>query len=355
MTTDTNATDRDEGERIDAAVSRSDLVHERLRESPVERWLLLDGNRYIITALFSLVVFIACASIGFAGYIPVTDPATATTLVAAIVGGTLPFITIVLAINQLVLSQELGWPGDLSDRFEKMVTYRQEVESLTETSVSPAAPADFLQLLVDTVIDRTARLDLATGRLADPDRAVVRGFVEAVESEGELVSASLEGADFGTFDALSAVLGHFNGAHLYAARQIRAHYADDLSADDLEVFDSLVELLGQLAIARQTFKTLYMQYELAHLSKVLLVVGFPTLLGGGIFMMTYPTIIETVGTPSMLVLIVSGVVTFVFLPFTVLLVYTFRIASIASRTADFGPFVPRVDFEEAVTLEDEGE
>lgn len=40
-----------------------------------------------------------------------------------------------------------------------------------------------------------------------------------------------------------------------------------------------------------------------------------------------------------LVVIVNIVVTFVFLPFIVLLVYTFRIATIASRTADFGPFV----------------
>ncbi|WP_229380234.1 hypothetical protein [Haloterrigena salifodinae] len=97
----------------------------------------------------------------------------------------------------------------------------------------------------------------------------------------------------------------------------------------------------------ETVKTLSMQYELAHLSKVLLVVGFPTLLGYGIFTMTYSTIIETVGTASVLVLAVSGVVTFVFLPFIVLLVYTFRIVSIASRTADFDPSVPRVDFDEA--------
>ncbi|NUB90193.1 hypothetical protein HT576_03975 [Haloterrigena sp. SYSU A121-1] len=343
----------DEDERIDAAVSRSDLVHERLRESPIKRWVLLDGNRYAIAGLFSLVVFVACAGIGFAGYIPVTDPDTATTLVAAIVGGTLPFITIVLAINQLVLSQELGWPGDLSDRFEEMVTFRREIESLTETPVSPAAPADFLQLVVDTVVERTERLEAVAEQLDDPNRAaVLRGFVEAVETEGELVSASLEGSDFGTFDTLSAVLGRFNGSHLYAARQLRTHYADALSDDALETLDAIVELLGQLAIARQTFKTLYMQYELAHLSKVLLVVGFPTLLGGGIFMMTYSTIIETVGTASVLVLVVSGVVTFVFLPFTVLLVYTFRIASIASRTADFGPFVPRVDFDEAAELEE---
>ena len=337
----------DEDAQIDSKIGRSDLVHERLRESPVKRWLLLDGNRYTITGLFSLLIFVTSASIGYAGYIPVTDPDTAMTLVAAIVGGTLPFITIVLAINQLVLSQELGWPGDLADRLEGMTTFRRKIETLTETPVSPAAPADFLQLVVDTVVERIDQLESAADNMRDPDHAaVIRDFVEAVRSEGELVSQSLEGSNFGTFDTLSSVLGHFNGAHLYAARQIRTHYSTELSDDTLEILDVLVELLGQLAIARQTFKTLYMQYELAHLSKVLLIVGFPTLLGGGIFMMTYPMIIETTGTASLLVLIVSVVVTFVFTPFTILLVYTFRIASITSRTADFGPFVPRVDFEE---------
>jgi hypothetical protein len=344
MSADEERSDADA--QIDPKVDRSDLVHERLRESPVKRWVLLDGNRYTITGLFSLVVFVTCASIGYAGYIPVTDPATATTLVAAIVGGTLPFITIVLAINQLVLSQELGWPGDLADRFEGMTAFRREIETLTETPVSPAAPADFLQLVVDTVVDQTDQLESAMDGMIDSDRAaVIEEFVEAIRVEGDLVSQSLEGSNFGTFDTLSSVLGHFNGAHLYAARQIRTHYGDEFSDETLGTLDRVIDLLGQLAIARQTFKTLYMQYELAHLSKILLVVGFPTLLGGGIFMMSYPVIIETIGTTLPLVLIVSSVVTFVFTPFTVLLVYTFRIASITSRTADFGPFVPRVDFE----------
>ncbi|WP_227355176.1 hypothetical protein [Haladaptatus salinisoli] len=332
--------------RIDEQVSESDLVHERPRESLMKRWVLLDGNRYTIAGLFSIIVFGTCTIIGLAGYIPVTESNTATTLVAAIVGGTLPFITIVLAINQLVLSQELGWPGDLAERFEGMTTFRREIETLTETPVSPAAPADFLRLIVDTVIDRSEKLRSVSDRMTDPNRATaVNDFVEAVTTEGELVTESLEGADFGTFDALSSILGHFNGTHLYAARWIRTHYTDELSEDALETFDQLVELLGYLAIARQTFKTLYMQHELANLSKVLLIVGFPTLLGGGIFMMTYPSIVQTIGAPALLVLIVSVAVTFVFLPFIVLLVYTFRIASIAARTADFGPFVPRVDFE----------
>jgi hypothetical protein len=334
-------------EAIDEEVPESDLVHERLRESPVKRWVLLDGNRFVLTALLSAVVFSVCAGIGFAGYISVTDPGTATTLVGAIVGGTLPFITIVLAINQLVLSQEMGWPSDLQDRFEGMVSFRHQVEAATGTAISPASPADFLQVIVEAAVDRVEAFGAAAQRGGDPEVvALVEDLVEAVEEEGRLVGEALEGAEFGTFDALSAVLGHFNGAHLHAARTIRAEHGDGLPDDALESLDVLIELLGHLAVARQTFKTLYMQHELAYLSKLLLYVGFPTLLGGGIFMMTYDRIIETVATAGGLVIVVGFMVTFAFLPFIVLLVYTLRIATITSRTADFGPFVPRVDIEE---------
>jgi hypothetical protein len=329
---------------IDDAASQSDLIHERLQESPIKRWILLDGNRTVLIGLFSAFIFVSCGTIGSAGFIPVTDPDTATTLVAAIVGGTLPFITIVLAINQLVLSQELGWPDDLTRRFEGMTSFRRDVERVTDTSVSPAAPADFLQLIVETTVDRAQSLRTATTQVDDPEVGqFINQFVDAVTNEGETTSKALEDADFGTFDALSSVLGRFNGAHLYAARQLRTHHSETLSAEALAVLDSVIELLGQLAIARQTFKTLYTQHELASLSKRLLYVGFPTLLGGGIFMMTYSSIIATVDSRLGLVVLVSAVVTLAFLPFTVLIVYTFRIASIASRTADFGPFVPRVD------------
>ncbi|WP_254864476.1 hypothetical protein [Halovivax gelatinilyticus] len=339
--------DESADEEIDEEVTQSALVHERLRESPVRRWVLLDGNRYILALSLSIVVFATTAVIGLAGFIPVTEPGTATTLVAAIVGGTLPFITIVLAINQLVLSQELGWPGDLAGRFEGMRSFRRDVESVTETSVSPAAPADFLGLLVESVVDRAASLHQEVDRTADPAlTSSVADVVDAVAEEGEIVTDALENADIGTFDALSAVLGHFNGAHRHALRTLSEHHRDELTDEAAEAFDELLELLEYVAVARQSFKTLYMQYELAYLSKLLLYVGFPTLLGGGIFMMTYVEIIAAVGDPTALVFLVSAVVTLVFLPFIVLLVYTFRIATIASRTADFGPFVPRVDFEE---------
>jgi hypothetical protein len=333
-------------ETIDEEVPESDLVHERLRESPAKRWVLLDGNRFALATLLSVVVFSVCAGIGFAGYIPVTDPGTATTLVGAIVGGTLPFITIVLAINQLVLSQEMGWPSDLQDRFEGMVSFRRQVETVAGRDISPASPADFLQVIVSAVVERAEALRSAADRAGEGGVAdLIEDLVGAVEDEGRLVNDALADAEFGTFDALAAILGHFNGAHLYAARTIRADHAVELPDDALESLDALIELLGHLAVARQTFKTMYMQHELAYLSKLLLYVGFPTLLGGGVFMMTYDRIIEALSEPA-LVVVVGVAVTFVFLPFVVLLVYTLRIATITSRTADFGPFVPRVDIEE---------
>lgn len=334
------------GTPIDEETPQSDLVHERLRESPIKRWLLLDGSRFVLVALVSAVVFSVCVAIGFAGYIPVSDPATATTLVGSIVGGTLPFITIVLAINQLVLSQEMGWPSDLQDRFDGMVEFRRQVETVTGSGISPASPADFLQAIVGAVADQTETLQSAVEPLNDPRlSSSIEELVAAVGEEAEQVNEALEGADLGTFEALSAVLGHFNGAHLYAVRTIRENHDDSLSDDVVEQFETLIELLGHLAVARQTFKTMYMQHELAYLSKLLLYVGFPTLLGGGIFMMTYDRVIEVLTAPG-LVLVVSAAVTFVFLPFVVLLAYTLRIATITSRTADFGPFVPRVDLEE---------
>lgn len=332
---------------IDESVHQSDLVHEQLRRSTFKRWVLLDGNRFTLAAILSWAVFIIVVGIGLAGYIPVSDPATATTLVGAIVGGTLPFITIVLAINQLVLSQELGGAGELMDRFEQMSEFRREVENITASSVSPAAPAEFLQHIVENIISKTTEFysqssNTTNGELSD----LVNDFREAVLSEGEDVTEALDDADFGTFDALSSVLGHYNGAHRHAARTIQAKHAEDLSTEALDTLETLIKLFGYLAVARQTFKTLYMQHELANLSLLLLYVGLPTLLGGGIFMMIYQRIINTVNDPISLVVIVSIVITFVFLPFIILLVYTFRIATIASRTADFGPFVPRVDLEE---------
>ena len=99
-------------------------------------------------------------------------------------------------------------------------------------------------------------------------------------------------------------------------------------------------MLEALAVARQTFKTLYVQHELAVLSRELLYVGVPTLVGGGLLVVGYPAAVEALGLTWLLVALAASSITLVFLPFVVLLSYSLRLATIAARTADFGPFVP---------------
>ena len=68
--------------------------------------------------------------------------------------------------------------------------------------------------------------------------------------------------------------------------------------------------------------------------------GFPTLVGGGLLVVSYPAAVEAMSPVWILEAPVASSITLVFLPFVVLLSYSLRIATIAARTADFGPFVP---------------
>ncbi|QLK27509.1 hypothetical protein HYG81_07885 [Natrinema zhouii] len=318
----------------------SQLTYQKITESPLKRWLLLDGHRLAIAGILSLGLYAAVVALYAVDLFPVTDADAVVTLFGSLVGGTLPFITIVLAINQLVLSQELGWTPDLRDRFEGMTDFQRDVEELTASGVSPASPAAFLNVIVTATVDRARRLPDALAADADADkRDELERFIVALESDGRAVSDALEDAEFGTFEALSAVLGHHQGNYYHAARTFR----DDWGAafDETEPLEELIELLGYLAIARQTFKTLYVQHELAVLSRMLLYVGFPTLVGGGLLLVSYARIVAAISSTWLLLAIAAGGVVLVFLPFMVLLSYALRIATIAARTADFGPFVPR--------------
>lgn len=174
---------------------------------------------------------------------------------------------------------------------------------------------------------------------ADPRTvAAVERFQEALAAESGPVVAALDDQKFGTFDALASILGHYQGGHLHAVRHLLQDRPEDFA--DTGPLEDLVELLEALAVAGQTFKTLYVRHELAVLSRELLYVGFPTLVGGGLLVVGYPAAVEAMGPAWLLEALASSSITLVFLPFVVLLSYSLRIATIAARTAEFGPFVP---------------
>lgn len=319
-----------------------ELVSEPVEQIPLRRWLLLDGDRLVLTGILSAGIFVICAALALAGFIPVTNPDPITSLTAGLVGGTLPFITIVLAVNQLVLSKELGWTNDLRERMKNMREFRTEVEQTTEIPLSPAAPSEFLRLLVQEVETLTQSLSNDCTDVSDQElQDDIAGLEELVESRSERVDAALKQARFGTFAAVSASLEYNTGQYLYIMRHVKTVHADSLPNAAHETLEDIMELLSSLDIARQYFKTIYTQHELAILSRLLLYAGLPALLGGGLIVLSYEAVVELQPGRYFLIILLSATVTVIFAPFTVLLSYTLRIATLATYTADFGPFVPQ--------------
>lgn len=311
------------------------------QESRLIRWIFLDGHRSVLSlgllaGIFGLAVLLARVDL-----ITVLDGGPITTLVGALIGGMLPFITVVLAIIQLTLSEEFGTTGTFRERLDETETFRQNIEDHTNVDMSPAEPDDFLRLLMDTIGDQVTIFSERSYNSIDEQLAEdVDECVQFLGREVEQTSTELEAATFGTFEVVSIILDFDDAQHLHDMRRIETEYSALLPDQEIETLESIKTLLDDVHIARLYFKTVYMQQELVNLSRMLLYVGFPALTAGGFLILTYSNLLSlSLGRP-VYVFLVSAMVTIVFAPFVVLLAYIIRIATVAQWTAaDFGPFL----------------
>lgn len=332
---------RDEIAGDDAPQSQPDpLVGTDSRVDAWFHWLYLHGDRRVISGVMLAGVFVASLLLIRVDLITPAEAGDVTAISAALVGGMLPFITVVLAINQLILSEEFGTTGAFFERVEETREYRRTIESHTGYRPSPVEPAAFLRTLIEAK-RRTALGLQNVCRDADPDiRDDVDEFVSTTTSRDDEAIETLEDTTFGSFVVISVILHYNDPWQLQEVRKIREYHRYDLSDVADNQIERLEDLLGDIHVARQYFKTVYMQQELADLSKILLYVGFPTLLGGAFVIVSYGNLLALELHPWVYVLVVSATITALFSPFAVLLTYVLRIATIARRTAaDFGPFI----------------
>jgi hypothetical protein len=105
----------------------------------------------------------------------------------------------------------------------------------------------------------------------------------------------------------------------------------------LEYIDSLVLRLQQIDVGRQYLKTVYMQDELARLSRHLFYVGLPAVLASGLMFRTTGAGFGVFTGPQ-IDLIVPVVVTVGLAPLVVLFVYILRITGVSNRTIAITPF-----------------
>lgn len=294
------------------------------------RWTVVDGNRALLVVVLAILTFLATLIVGLTGILPVGAPIVTQHILSRFVSSTLPFVTIVAAANQIVLTMDLGPLGQLRQQMEAMRDFRDEVEDTVGVTVSPTHPADFLELLTGHLVHCAELVERAS---ADE---TVHEVVATLASEAHTLRSTLEEDNVTAFHAGAALLKFDPGWHLAAVRDIQTR--PDLSEAAREHLETTARVLEQTDVARQYFKTLHTEHELASLSRAILFAGLPAIVGGSLLSLGYVRLAAQLGRPATLLLL-AGTMTLVFLPFLIMVSYMFRIAEIARRTADFGPFV----------------
>jgi hypothetical protein len=112
-----------------------------------------------------------------------------------------------------------------------------------------------------------------------------------------------------------------------------------LSARAGTLLDELRELFVSMDVLRQYFKALYVQQELANLSRLIAYSGVTSFLTSVFLILLFARGTPVLG-PVLLEVLVSAALGVAFAPFAVLVSYIVRIATIVKRTTAPGAFTP---------------
>lgn len=307
-------------------------------ESPLARWALLEGNRHHVAAVVLAGFLLFLGALLLSGIVAVQNDTALTRLFTAFVAGNLTLVTVAISINQLILSRELGTPDEFRDRIEEVIRYRHEVESAAEAAVSPITPEEYLDFLARQIRTHAERFREQTRGVDQRCRSEAANYSETLVAQSEQISAALETRPSSAFHTLLTILDVDFTTDLYRTERLRSAHADSLPAAATDTLDDIYELLEYTGVARQYFKTLYVQRELALLSRKLLYTGLPAVAVSVLAVWVYghPTGAALDG-PTLQILVL-GATTVALAPLAILVAYILRVTAIARRTATLMPF-----------------
>ncbi|MFC6725750.1 hypothetical protein ACFQE1_15525, partial [Halobium palmae] len=268
-------------------VGTKNTMRGRVDDSRVKLWLLLSANRFVVAAGFAAFVYGAFlfVSVAVAPNLQAelrsadTIETLFSTMLSIIVTGT----TLVITINQLVISQENGPLGDQRKRMSDAMDFRTYSSELFEEA-PPADPSEFLYRLVDVSHERALAVRRLVAGDADNDeelREQVDEFVDSLEGNAEEVKEELEGARFGDFNVLTAALNFNYSWKIYQVERITQAFGDELGDDEQHAFHQLQTALTMFGPVREHIKTLYFQWALVDLSRYILYAAIPALAVAG--------------------------------------------------------------------------
>jgi hypothetical protein len=331
-----------------AESTTADTMRKRNDEAGLVGRLLLDWNRFVVTALLGLAAFVGFMLFSVALAPPLSlriqSTDTVETLFAALIGVLVTGTTLVVTISQLVLAQENGPLGDQRQRMEGAMDFRDYTADMID-GVVPVEPAAFLSAIVASVERRSEAVHrLAAESDDDGLREDAASLNDDIQENTASVRGTLDGAEFGSFDVLRAALDVDYSWKIYRVELLKEEHG---AAIDEPLGEALAELRTAVTMygpAREHIKTLYFQWALIDLSKYILGLAVVALVvaGGMLTFVDAATFgpARFLGLP-VLTWVVGITFTICLLPFFLFISYIFRIVVVAKRTLAIGPLVLR--------------
>lgn len=310
-------------------------------------WVLIDGDRLLLTLCGSMMILAFLLISYYGNVIAFTNANSITRMASGMIAGTFSLVTIVVSVNQLILSQEFSPAGQFRDRLSGVLTFRRDIEDVTNVPATPVAPTRMLSLLITAIQDKANEVSNSVANYtAEEYRNRVTEYVDDVVANSEEVNEILEKAEMTAFDALLATIEYDQGWQFYAARHLRNDTAD-LSDEAVTAFDELIEVLQLFSTAQAHFKTIYLQRELTRFSQLTIYSGVPAVVTAAFIILLYGDIGGMSIRITYLPYITSLLTTIVFVPLVLLAAFILRTATITRRTAEVGPMFPQKDFDES--------
>ena len=315
-------------------VGADDMVGTPLRRAAnrLTRWVLLSGNRQLVTAAMLVTGYLLIAPLGhmlLPGHRHLEKADATVPLLTTMLSGTFLIFSIVVSVNSLFVSGEQNPLDQQFGRVQSVVEFRRQLEALVETDHVPAAPDALVRTVSGDILRRAQQLE--DELVASPDvRANVSHYVSSLGAETGRMNRKLTGAS-SAVDVTVAMMDYNHDRQINDLRRLRADHSDQLSDTADETIDELLRLLQYFAAARQYFKTLYTKTEFAALSRWLVVVSIPSVA-------VTATYLHYVGLFPEDHVVVAAIEAIAFAPFLLVASYVLRVTAVSRQTWAAGQF-----------------
>ncbi|MFB6148667.1 MAG: hypothetical protein ABEJ48_03290 [Halobacteriales archaeon] len=318
----------------------SRLVRHDLRE-----WIVLTGDRLLVSLLGFIILGIVFVSIVFSGLVPLQKETPVLFLLFALIGANFTLIAIVTSLSQFALSRHLESPGEIRDKMEATLAYREDVGETIRQNVMPINPDTFFLALYHNVNDELDVLDTfqSQGRTKQA-REELAELITGLQLHTDYVIDVLHHPASGMKHALFTSLTTDYENFVHRTWYLQSEHADEFTDRAAEPLTRLAETLEHIEVASRMFKTAFIESEVSELSRFLLYVGLPVQLLAVIVMLLYSAPgSEPPVSVSLLKVLIPAVLTAGFTPFLILSSYVIRLTVVARRTAENFPFSSRLE------------